>query len=145
MSDPYAQRNLARDLEQTQVIERAPLYLPWSQRVLNPFPLASSGAAWGDMPQSWAVNLLMFYCTVYVITTNNATNFWTVALVDNVGTVLASFTTAAIANDVSTRFAAAISVQPSAANPRLAIVATATLAPGAIFIWPSVALLRTGN
>lgn len=146
MSDPYAQRSLARGLEQTQVIERAPLYLPWSQRVLNPFPLASSGGVFGDIGQPWAVNILAFYCTVYVITTNNGANFWTVQLQDGGANVLASFTTAAIANDTLTRFAVTSGiVQPAAANAQLRLVPTATLAPGAILLFPSVALLRTGN
>lgn len=146
MSNPYAQRTIARDLEQTQVVERPPLYLPWTQRVLNPFPLASSGAAWGDIAQPWPVNVLAFYCSVLVATTNNATNFWTVSLVDASSTVIASFTTAAIAANTFVRFAVTTGiVQPATTSPELEIIPTATLSPGAIYIMPAVALLRTGN
>lgn len=145
MSDPYAARDQARRLEQTEVIERPPLYLPFSQRIINPFPLASSGGVWGDMAQPWAVNLVAWYVTVTVITTNNATNFWTVALTDAAGSTLASFTTAAISVGVSTRVAVTSFVQPSASNPFVAIKATATLSPGSIFIFPSLALFKTGN
>lgn len=145
MSDPYAQRTNARDLEQTQVVERAPLYLPWTQRVLNPFPLASSGAAWGDSAQPWDVNVLAFYASVFVSTTNNATNFWTLELLDTIGTVLASFTTAAIAANTYARLSDTTITQPASTNVAFRVRPTATLSPGAIFIMPAVALLRAGN
>jgi len=145
MSDPYAPRDIARRLEQTQTIERAPLYLPFAQRVLNSFPLASSGATWGEQAQPWPVNVLAFYCSVFVSTTNNATNFWTIALVDSTGGAVASVSTAAIAANTWTRLSDLTITQPASASPRLVIVPTATLSPGAIFIVPAVALLRTGN
>lgn len=135
-------------LAQTEVKEVPPLYLPWSQRALNPFPLASSGGTWGDMPQPWAVSLLTWTVTLDVITTNNATNYWTVALIEGTtGNTLASFTTAAIAANAVTRFSipAASITQPAAANSFVGIKLTATLNPGAIFIFPALALLRTGN
>jgi len=144
MHDLLRQRTTQRRIGQTEVVETPPLYLPWTQRILNPFPLASSGGNWGDSGQPWAVNLLAFYCSVFVATTNNGTNFWTVALTDTAGTTLASFTTAAIAANTYARFAPAISVQPGASNIALAIKATATLNPGAIYIFPAVAVLRTG-
>lgn len=146
MSDPYAQRNLARDLEQTQVVERAPLYLPWAQRVLNPFPLASSGGVWGDQALLWSVNVLAFYASVFVSTTNNGTNFWTLDLIASPSnTIVASVTTAAIAAGAFSRLSDLTITQPASTDVVLSILATATLAPGAIYIVPSVALLRTGN
>lgn len=147
MSDPYIARDQARGLEQTRTIERAPLYLPWSQRVLNAFPLASSGGVWGDQGQPWSVNLLAFYVTVLVVGTNNATNFWIIRLLDTAGTVLARIDTnspVATAN-VWTRYADTSITQPPASNAALLITLTATLSPGAIFITPALALLRTGN
>lgn len=135
-----------RRLRQTETKETPPIYLPWSQRILNPFPLASSGGVWGDMVQPWAVTLRAWYNTITVITTNNATNFWTVALKDAAGVTLASFTTAAFTVNVSTRAAGITSfTQPSSSNAFINIVVTATLNPGAIFIFPALALLRTGN
>lgn len=147
MSDPYAQRDSAQRLDQTQTIERAPLYLLWAQRTLNPFPLASSGGVWGDQAQPWAVNILAFYCEVFVLTTNNGTNFWTVELINqNDSLNIASFTTAAIAANTWTRFAVTTGItQPASTNVVLSIQLTATLSPGAIYIAPAVALLRTGN
>lgn len=144
MIELLKQRQTQRRIGQTEVIETPPLYLPWSQRILNPFPLASSGGNWGDMGQPWPVNVLAFYCSVFVLTTNNATNFWTVQLKSNAGTILAAFVTSGIAANTETRFAPGVTAQPATTAPFLTIVATATLNPGAIFIWPAVALLRTG-
>ena len=132
-------------LRLTEVKEIPAIYLPWSQRVLNPFPLASSGFAWGDMTQPWPVNVLAWYTSVFVLTTNNGTNFWTVALQDTNAVSLASFTTSAISANTWTRFAVTGVTQPGASNGALVITATATLSPGAIFIAPALALLRTGN
>lgn len=132
-------------LKQTETREVPPLYLPWSQRLLNPIPLASSGQAWGDMGQPWAVTLLAFYCSVFVLTTNNGTNFWTIALVDAAGSTLASFTTAAIGANSWERLSDLTITQPSSSNKVFTIIPTATLAPGSIFIAPALALLRTGN
>lgn len=145
MSDPYAQRGQARGLEQTRVTERSPLYLPWTQRSTNPFPLASSGGGWGDSAQPWAVNVLWVYVSVFVPTTNNGTNFWTLTLVDDTNTVRATLDTSLIAANTWRRLSVVPSSQPAATNAVLTIVATATLSPGAIYIVPAVALLRTGN
>lgn len=145
MSDPFAQRGIARGLEQTRVIERSPLYLPWSQRTLNSFPLASSGGAWGDVSQPWAVTLLAWYCSVNVSTTNNGTNFWTLTLVNTAGATLATLSTSAISANTWTRLSTTTITQPASGNVDLALIATATLSPGAIFIVPALAMLRTGN
>ena len=134
-------------LRQTEVKEVPAIYLPWAQRALNPFPLASSGGVWGDQGQPWAVNVLAFYVSVFVLTTNNATNFWTVTLVNTAAATLATFNTSAIANNTWTRFAVTGGgiTQPASTNVSLAVILTATLSPGAIIIDPAVALLRTGN
>lgn len=124
----------------------SPLYLPWAQRVLNPFPLASSGGAWGDSVQPWAVNVLAFYVGVYVATTNSGTNFWTIEVRSQPsGAVVASVSTAAIAADTFTRLSDLTITQPATTDVAFGIVPTATLSPGAIYIFPALALLRTGN
>ena len=145
MSDPYAQRDISRRLEQTQTIERAPLYLPWAQRALNSFPLASSGTSWGESVQPWEVNLLAWYVTVFVVTTNNGTNFWTLTLRDTAGSILATLSTSAIAANTWTRLSTTTFTQPGASNVVFTLRPTATLSPGAVFIVPALALLRTGN
>ncbi len=150
MSDPnlmiqVQMRFFEDQLERLRKTDVSALYLPWSQRVLNPFPLASSGAGWGDMSMPWSVNVLAFYCSVFVNTTNNGTNFWTVNLKDSVGTVIAALATSAIAANTFVRFAPGVVAQPASTSPILFIDATATLSPGAIFIFPAVALTRTGN
>ena len=145
MSDMHTQRDQGRRLEQTQVIERAPLYLPFAQRVLNPFPLASSGGVWGDLGQPWAIQMIRFTVSVFVSTTNNATNFWTLDLIDPSSTLLCQLTTAAITASTWTRLTSTTFVQPSSSNPTISLRITATLSPGQIFVAPALALLRTGN
>ena len=132
---------------QTETKEVPPLYLPWSQRVLNPFPLASSGGVWGDQAQPWSVNIIAFYCECFVLTTNNGTNFWTIDLLNqDSGTTLATFNTSAVSAGSWNRFSVTSGItQPTSANVVISIRLTATLSPGSIFIAPALALLRTGN
>lgn len=147
MSNAYDDRSIKRGLEQTRTIERSPLYLPWAQQRLNPFPLASSGTQWGDSPIPWPVHVVAFYVAVYVFTTNNGTNYWTLTLsASSSNNVQAAPTTAAIAADTWTRLAVTTGfVQPATADVSFHILPVATGAPGAIFILPAVAVLRTGN
>ena len=154
MTEPLIQPNpmlatlRANDLRlrQTETRETPPIYLPWSQRVLNPFPLASSGGVWGEMPQPWPVNVLAFYCTVFVSTTNNGTNFWTIAVFGAPSnTAIASVTTAAIAANTFSRLSDLTITQPASTDTEFYILCTATLSPGSLILHPAVALLRTGN
>lgn len=151
MSDPNLdiQRQmlaLQNGHEQLRKADVAALYLPWTQRVLNPFPLASSGNPWGDTGQPWATYILAFYVSVFVNTTNSATQFWTIDLLDTAtSTVLASVSTSAMAANTYTRLSDLTITQPGSTNPALYIRPTATLSPGSVFIAPAVALLRTGN
>ena len=151
MSDPnlLTQRQV-QALEITQERLRkadvSALYLPWTQRTLNPIALVASPAIWGDMGVPWSVNVLAFYSSVFVNTTNNGTNFWTIELLATPSaTTIASFTTAAISANIFTRLSTTTITQPASSDADLFIRATATLAPGSIFIAPAVALLRTGN
>jgi hypothetical protein len=142
--DLLKQRNVARRIGQTEVIEKPPLYLPWAQRALNPFPLGSSGTHWGDMAQPWAAYYLAYYVDVYVVTTNNGTNFWTIDLTSDDGTtVIASVNTSAVAANGWRRLSDLTITQPATTNAVVSIKPTATLSPGSIFIAPAVALLRT--
>ena len=151
MSDPNitTQRQiqaLHERLERLRKPDVAALYLPWVQRVLNPFPLASSGSVWGDQGLPWEARVLAFYASVFVVGTNNGTNFWTIALSSSPGgAAVASVTTAAISAGAFTRLVDTTITQPAAADADLFIMLTATLSPGAIFIAPAVALLRMGN
>lgn len=148
MTDDIMHQQLARTRQRVahaEVAERPALYLPWSQRVLNPFPLASSGSAWGDTPQPWAVVVLSFDVTVNAGATSDGSNYWTLVLVDDAGSVLASLTTAAVTAGVYTRLSTTTITQPGTSNARLGLRATATGTPGGIFLYPSVALLRSGS
>lgn len=128
-----------------QVGDIPAIYLPWTQRILNPFPLASSGNVFSENPLPWVVRLLAFYCSVFVDTTNNATNFWTLDLVsNNSGVVLASLNTSAIAANGWIRLSdLTINNQPVSTDVAMFVRPTATLSPGSIYILPSVPLLRT--
>ncbi len=133
-------------LEHLRKADVAGNYLPWSQRVLNPFPLASSGNVWGETPQPWEVSVLALYVSVFVNTTNNGTNFWTLDLITEPGgTTLASVSTAAASANTWTRLVDLSVTTPGSTNVALAIRPTATLSPGSIFIVPSLAVLKVGN
>lgn len=134
---------MQQKLEQIYKQEIPPTILPWSQRVLNPFPLVSSGGAWGDMGQPWPVVLLAFYATVTVQTTNNGGNFWTLNLVNSAVVTLATVNTSALTAGVGARLSTTTITQPAVANVALAIIVTATGSPGAIFIEPCVPLIRS--
>jgi hypothetical protein len=126
-----------------ETIELSPVYLPYSQRILNPFPLASSGGTPGDFGQPWAASIAAFYVSVFINTTNNGTNYWTISLVNQSGTPLASVNTSAISAGAWARLAATSITQPATSNIVFPLVATATLSPGAIYIAPAVAVFRT--
>ncbi len=150
MSDPNLTiqrqiQELQDTLERLRKADAPSMYPPFITETLLPFPLASSGAAQGYFGQPWAVYVLAFYVTVLVLTTNNGTNFWTITLKDSPGTTLASVTTSAIAANTSTRLSDLTITQPASTSANLTVIATATLSPGAIYIVPSVAWLRTGN
>ncbi|SRR5258707_7140866 len=149
MSDPYL--SIQRQIQDQQAAQERlrkadvpPLYLPWTQRVLNSFPLASSASSWGESAQPWEVYCIAWYVSVFVVTTNSGTNFWTLALQDSASVQLASLNTSAIAANTWTRLSTTTITQPGASNAVFTLRPTATLSPGAIFIVPALALLRVG-
>lgn len=147
MSDDIMHQQLARThrrLGQTEVVERSALYLPFAQRVLNPFPLASSGASWGECGQPWAVVVLALTASVFVSTTNNGTNYWTITIISTALTV-ATLDTSAIGAGAWTRLSTTTITQPAASNVVMSLVLTATGAPGAIVLAPALAALRSGS
>jgi hypothetical protein len=123
------------DLHSPEMLE---VRLPYAQRVLNPFPAASSGAAHGDYPQSTAMQIVRWNISVLVQTTNNATNYWTLTLVNAAGTTLATLDTSAASAATWTRLTTTTITQPASSNVVLAIIATKTLNPGGIFIVPEL-------
>jgi len=115
---------------------------PYTQRVLNSFPLASSGNSAGEFPQFGTdCQIIVFRAAVFVVTTNNGTNFWTITLRDSAGAVLATLDTSAISANTWTRLATTSITQPDATNVVLTVRPTATLSPGAIFLVPEVLLI----
>lgn len=129
-------------LRQTETKEVPLLYLPYVPRVVNP---TAGGASLGEFPQPWPALILAFYVTVFVGAPNNGTNFWTINLVDAAGGTVASVNTSAIAANTWVRLSDLTITQPATTNPVLTVNAVITLAPGVIYVVPSVALLRTGN
>ncbi len=132
-------------LKQTEVKEVPPLYLPYAQRVVNPATTGGGTQAVGDFPQPWPVLHVAFYVSVFVVTTNNGTNFWTIELRDATNAVIASVTTAAASANTWTRLADTVITAPLTTNAVLSVVITPTLAPGNIYVVPSVAMIRTGT
>lgn len=135
--------------EQLRKADVAALYLPWTQRVLNPFPLASSNTTFADMPQPWSNTPLAFYVSVFVNTTNTGAAFWTVNLqsIDSAGaaTTIASVSTAALAPNTPARLSDTTVTASATTDVWYRILPVATGSPGSIFIFPALALLRTGN
>lgn len=129
---------LELSLETLRKADPVAIRLPYEQRVLNPFPLASSGNVIGDFAQTTAITLLMWRVNVFVTTTNNGTNFWTLALVDAAVTTLASISTSAISAGTWTRLSTTTITQPGSSNALLAIIPTATLTPGTIYVVPEL-------
>lgn len=151
MSDPglITQRQiqaLQDDMERLRKADVTPIYLPWAQRALNPFPLASSGGVWGELGVPWSSYVLAFYVTAFVNTPNTGAAFWTLTLTASPSTnVVASVDTSAISAGAFTRLVDTTITQPASGDTDLFITATATGSPGSIYIVPAVALLRTGN
>jgi hypothetical protein len=146
MSDNLADQKLALRLENPLLgrgFIKRPLRTPsYAQRVLNPFPFASSGASAGEFPQFGTDMIItVFRAAVFVVTTNNATNFWTLTLRDTAAAVLATIDTSAAAANTWVRIATAVITQPGASNVVLTVRPTATLTPGAIFVVPEILVI----
>ena len=148
MSDPsiIIQRQIL-DLQMSMEVLRKsdvpPTYLPYAQRSLN--ALAATAAA-GDFAQPWSAYFLVFSVSVFVATTNNGTNYWTIDLIEQPsGTVIATVNTSAATAATWTRLNDTSVTQPASTCASLTCSATKTLAPGNLFLIPSVAVLRTGN
>ena len=149
MSDPNitTQRQIQALQDAQERLRKAdvpPLYPPFVPERLIPFPLASTANPLGYFGQPWPVNVLAFYVTVYVIGTNDPTNFWTIALHSTAGAI-AAVSTAAIAPNIAVRLTTTSISQPATTNTHFTVIPGASASPGAIYIMPSVALLRTGN
>jgi hypothetical protein len=122
-----------------------PLYPPFIPERVIPIALALSGNTHGYFAQPWAVNVLAFYVTVNVLTTNNGTNFWTIRLRDSAANIVASVDTSALSAGAAFRLVDTTITQPVAASPFLDVLPIATGSPGSLYLIPAVALLRAGN
>lgn len=115
------------------------------QDVLNP----NAGTAtihravlWGTDYAVWAVTL---YAWVYVVTTNDASNYWTIALFRQPGNAsVASVNTSALAANTHSRLQAAIAAQIATTDYEVEIVPSKTGAPGNIFVATALAYRLVG-
>jgi len=148
MSDPYLtmQRQIQALEDRLEVLRKADtpsVFLPYAQRALNSVAATSS---LGEFAQPWEAYLLVFSVTVFVQTTNNGTNFWTIDLLDTTGATIATVNTSSgVSASTWTRLSDTTVTQPLSTNASLSVVATKTLTPGALFAIPSVSALRIGN
>lgn len=129
------ERGVARDIPA--------IFLPYAQRILNPFPLASSGNGHGDFAQPWTCRVLALYVTVLVNTTNNGTNYWTIAFTDGTGGAMGSVNTSLISANSWQRLQVSSITQPPTTNAEISVAITATLSPGSIYVIPSVAVVKS--
>jgi hypothetical protein len=148
MSDPNltTQRQiqaLSDQLERLRKSDVPSVFLPYAQRALN---AVAATATLGDFAQPWEAYFLVYSVSVFVATTNNGTNFWTIDLVDTTGATIASVTTSSgVTAATWTRLSDTTVTQPLSTNVALSCIATKTLTPGNLFAVPSVSVLRIGN
>lgn len=148
MSDPYLsiQRQIQTLQEQLEPLRKADVtsvFLPYAQRALNS---VAATATLGDFAQPWEAYFLVFSVSVFVVTTNNATNFWTIDLTDTTGATIATVNTSSgVTASTWTRLSDTTVTAPLSTNVTVTAIATKTLTPGALFAIPSVSVLRIGN
>lgn len=126
-------------VQQTLVVERPGTRLPFVPRALNPIARGASGAIVGDVPfGARALTVLGLTLCVVVITTNNGANYWTIELRDTTNTTTyASATTAALTVGVWGVLRPTVSAVPST-EVVLSVRATATGAPGSVYVVPEI-------
>lgn len=122
---------------------RTLLMLPYAQRVLNPIGVATTTT--GEFALWVAMGLVEFRASVYVNGTNNGTNYWTINLLDGTtAAVLATFNTLASAGSTWLRLSTTtFGAQPAGTVASINVQCVPTLAPGTLFIVPSVAAVIT--
>jgi hypothetical protein len=136
---------LRDQLERLRKADAGAIYLHPTQLLLLPVALAASPADFAFTPQPWPCLLLANHCSVFVATTNNGANYWTVELYDVAGTLLANPNTSAIAANTWTRLNPTAGAQPASTSARFYYKLIASGSPGAIYAVPTLAVLRTGN
>lgn len=144
MSDLRAALDLQWRMGQTEVKEVPSIYLPPTLLRFSPVALAASPADYAFTVQPWPCYLLANYLSVFVNTTNNGTNYWTIEVLDVPGTVLANPNTAAIAANTWERLNPTVGAQPASTSARFYYRLTATGSPGSIYVVPVLSVLRTG-
>jgi hypothetical protein len=102
-------------------------------QALSPFA-ATANTHIGTAPR--AATILKFVCSVFISTTNNGTNYWTIALQGSASGTYASFDTKLMAANTWIKTTVTV-FSPStitASDVYLTVLATKTLTPGNLFI-----------
>jgi hypothetical protein len=126
----------------TRVLSVAPVPLPWlPNSTLNPFSATGADTWYSILPQDMALYLERWTCLVRGNTTNNASNYWTIALqgftLAGAATIIDSFNTSGLTVNALTLQDRALTTALTAAQyPYLAIIATKTAAPGTLLLIP---------
>jgi hypothetical protein len=126
----------------TRVLSVAPVPLPWlPNSILNPFSATGADTWYSILPQDMALYLERWTCLVRGNTTNNASNYWTIALqgftLAGAATIIDSFNTSGLTVNALTLQDRALTTALTAAQyPYLAIIATKTAAPGTLLLIP---------
>lgn len=130
------QRNHAQRLGQVEVIERPGKPLAYAQRALN--PVAAGTVLLGDFAQFGAVDPLVWHVSVFVATTNNGSNYWTLELISTAGAVLATLTTSVASVATWTRLTTSTITAPGSSNVVVSLRASVTGAPGNLYVVPEL-------
>ncbi|HLB31078.1 MAG TPA: hypothetical protein VJN91_06075, partial [Gammaproteobacteria bacterium] len=117
-----------------QFLTRISGYIPFALTRLSSFPQSANGLSF-EATIDVATTIKRWVQTWYVQTTNNASNYWTIALQEIDGTAIASFdTSAGSANVWTRRDSGEMSVSITTADMGLRINATKTGSPGDLFL-----------
>jgi hypothetical protein len=134
--------DLERRVERLETIEKPAVALPYNPATaLQPY---AANNTIGYFLQYAPIQLHRFRCGVFVVTTNNGANYWTVALYElKTTTIVAQFSTQASAANTYLLFDISPS-QPASDNVMFRLDIGKTGAPGNLTLVPSLyALFQT--
>lgn len=125
---------LARDIERLRTIEKRSNVLPFAGYAATGGVGLTANDTMMAVSMSRLLVVLSWTQTIYVATTNDGSNYWTIQIDDNV-TAFASFTTAAIAPNTWSTSNITSFTQPTAAPTSgwILIRCVKTGAPGRLF------------
>lgn len=126
-----------RDIAGMMPIEVGGYYLPFTQRLLNPVSISS---LLGDYPVIRSVTVLkLLLCSIYVVTPNNGSNYWTIALTSAGGSTMMSLSTATgVTSAVWSRISTETVIAEVTTELMLTLTVTKIGTPGSLYTLPAV-------